>query len=248
MTAIHFVSSGKGNVGKSTFSTVLAYLADKANADPNLVDGDHQRQTFSRYLGDRVKTVILSEDPDYETQPDLIWSLIEEEDKDVIVDLGAETDTIINYWLEERNVYVSAQKLGVELYKWWVSDLDADSLQQLSKLSQSIQDIKHILVINLDRERKLEKWQAAIASNKALSAALSKNLQSIKFPRLVGTLAEDLRAHQLSFEQAIDEDFKGLGMLDRGTIAKWLKRCEKEINQVYAFQEIPAMAKANTQT
>lgn len=245
MTAIHFISSGKGNVGKSTFASFLAHLADRAGADPLLVDGDCQRQTFYRYLGSRVKTVVLSDDPALESQPDTIWYLVEKEDRDVIVDLGAQTDIIVNRWLDERSIYDSAQELGVEIYKWWVADLDKDSLNEVALLAQNIPAVKHVLVKNLDCA-KAPAWRATVKGNPALSEALSRNLQSIQFPRLFGTLVESLREQRVTFQDVIgDRNHEIIGMLDRGTILKWIKACEAEVTPIYAFQKPPPMAKAN---
>ena len=177
----------------------------------------------------------------------LVTASLQSGHKDVIVDLGAQTDMIINHWLDESNVYDAAQELGIELYKWWVSDLDADSLKDISQLSETIPAVNHVLVRNIDCAKSV-RWSATIASNQDLSKALSHNLKSIEFPRLRGTLVEDLRENLLTFEDVIAQDLEGLGMLERSAISKWLKRCEQEINQVYAFQEVPAMTKANSQS
>ena len=110
MTAIHIVSSGKGNVGKSGFASALYCIGFASGADPQLVDADDQKQTLFDLHGKDTSQIIISDDPALESQPDAIWYLSEKKKRDIIVDLAAESDVHVNKWLERRGVIQTAQK------------------------------------------------------------------------------------------------------------------------------------------
>lgn len=238
MTAIHLVSSGKGNVGKSAFATMLAGVARMSDHEPHLIDADVEQQTLSKLLGDRVKLVALSEDQALEEQPDLIWYLAEEQTGDLIVDLGAQTDKILRHWMDERGILEMAPDQGIKILKWWVSDLDENSLGEIVRLVGRDNEINHILVKNFDRV-KPEAWENHIEANKELKKALAGPLKSIDFPRLSSNLIVKLRAKTLSFEDVIqDEKHQRIDMLNRGTIMRWMRKCSLQISSIYEFPSL----------
>ncbi len=239
MTSIHIVSSGKGNVGKSAFASVLSYLAKKAEANPQLVDGDDQKQTFCKLHGEEATLISISDDPALERQPDSIWYLAEKNGQDVIVDLAAQADVYLNRWLLNRGVIETAKQSEVSIYKWWVCDLDPGSIAEIARLSMSeaFKDVRHVLVKSYYRARP-ELWDAELDENQTLKAALAKNLEVIEFPRLFGNLVTDLRQRGTTFvDIAADSDHTKIDMLNRSTVLRWLELCQAQVEKVYSFEQ-----------
>ena len=106
---MHFVVSGKANVGKSAFTEVLSAIAHLSGHQPFLVDADIHRQTLSK-VTETTRQVAMKDDPLYESQPDQFWVLAEKQEADVIVDLAGQTDSLLNNWLDNRAVTEAARE------------------------------------------------------------------------------------------------------------------------------------------
>ncbi|MEM6453008.1 MAG: hypothetical protein AAF703_22160 [Cyanobacteria bacterium P01_D01_bin.105] len=245
---IHIVSSGKGNVGKSAFASVLNYLAIEAGAEPRLIDADDQKQTCCQLHGDKATLISVSDDPALESQPDTIWYLASTTEQDVIVDLAAQADVYINRWLLGRGVIETAKQSDIQIYKWWVCDLDPGSLAEIARLSTSeeFEGVKHILVKSFHRARPAL-WDSELERNDALKAAIDKNLSVIDFPHLFGTLVNDLRQQGTTFGDVVaDTKHEKIDMLNRSTVMRWLESCRVEVEKMYTFRKIGTAKKTRT--
>lgn len=243
MTTIHLVTGGKGNVGKSSFACALATIGAAAGANPQLIDADEQKQTLSKLYG-KIPVVPLSGDPALQGQPDVIWQLTEENKRDVIVDLAAQTDVHINQWMENRGILDIAKLRGTKIIKWWVADLDPDSLTDLLKLHKEYpsDQITHVLVKSLYRGHELL-WAKTEAKGTKIDEAKNEGLKVIDFPRMFEGVIDRLRADKQTFRDVmLDDKHESTHMLNRATVLSWMRKFQAQINEVYEFTPVKVEA------
>ena len=238
---IHIVTSGKGNVGKSSFASALATVGAAAGANPQLIDADEQKQTLSKLYGEKKTLMVkLSDDPIYEGQPDAIWQMAESTGLDIIVDLAAQTDIHINRWMRDRGILDIAKLRNTRIIKWWVADLDSDSFVDLSKLctDYSSDQITHVLVKSLYRGRD-SLWEKIEQKNENITAAKKLGLKIIEFPRMFEGVIDKLRAKNQTFRDVmLDEQHKNIDMLNRSTVLSWIRKVQKQVEEVYQFTPV----------
>lgn len=242
MKTAHIVTGGKGNVGKTAFAELLTCAAIAAGQNPVLIDGDSKKQTFSRLRGKSVKTVVLSDDPMFESQPDLIWHQLAKEKQNVIVDLAAQSDHLFSSWLRVRGIADIANYSGAQIIKWWIADLDSDSFDELADLCEEFPTIKHVLVQSHFRARP-EMWAETLATNKSIKGAIASGLEVIEFPRMFVGVMDSLRRKKITFTDVLlDEEHKKVDMLNRSTVINWVAGAVAEVGTVYEFENIDASA------
>jgi hypothetical protein len=233
----HIITGGKGNIGKTAFAELLTCAAINAGHTPELIDADSKKQTFSRLRGNDVHKIALSDDPMFEAQPDLIWHLLASGDRDVIVDLAAQSDHLLTSWIQTRGIVRSAESNQIQIVKWWVADLDTNSFDELSQLYKKFPTIRHVLVQSHFRARP-EMWAETLATNETLKGAISNGLTTIEFPRMFVGVMDRLRQRKLTLSAAIlDENHKQIDMLDRSTVINWVEAATAQIQEVYQFQK-----------
>jgi hypothetical protein len=231
----HLVTGGKGNIGKTAFAELLTCAAINAGHAPELIDADSKKQTFSRLRGNAVHKIALSDDPMFEAQPDLIWHLLANGDRDVIVDLAAQSDHLLTNWLQARGIARAAESNQIQIIKWWVADLDTDSFDELSQLHKNFPTIRHVLVQSHFRVRP-EMWEETLATNAALKGAIADGLETIEFPRMFVGVMDRLRQRKLTLTAAVlDDKHEHMDMLDRSTVINWVEAASAQIQEAYQF-------------
>ncbi|EDX82529.1 hypothetical protein S7335_1233 [Synechococcus sp. PCC 7335] len=237
---IHIITSGKANVGKSSFAAALATVGANAGANPSLIDADDENQTLYKLYGKGVPRIKLSDDELYEAQPDTIWYKALQTGRDVIVDLAAQTDSHINRWLDDRGILEAAKDNNIGVIKWWLADLDPDSFERLDTLCQRYRtdEITHVLVKSHFRGRP-SLWAETEAENKNIITAKENGLKSIEFPKMFIGINDRLRANNQTFYEVLqDKKHENIDMLNRSSVIKWIKRCTEQIEQVYQFTPV----------
>ncbi|MGB3766589.1 MAG: hypothetical protein WA947_08515 [Phormidesmis sp.] len=236
MKTAHIVTGGKGNIGKTAFAELLTCMAIASGHQPNLVDADYKKQTLSRWRGDAVTKLMLSDDPTFASQPDNIWRLLVNEEGNVIVDLAAQSDHLLSSWLKERGIARAAEANQIQIIKWWVADLDTDSFEELVKSYADFPTIHHVLVKSHFRARS-EMWEEPLATNEALKGAIANGLKAIEFPRMFVGVMDKLRQQNVTLSTAIaDEEYKHVDMLDRSTVMNWVEDAAAQVQTIYQFQ------------
>lgn len=107
MKTLHMILQGKGGVGKSFVSSVLAqHLWQKSENLPLCIDTDPVNKTFSSYQALKVKKLeILKDDQiDPRTFDLLIEWLDQNESGHVIIDNGAATFVPISYYMVQNHI------------------------------------------------------------------------------------------------------------------------------------------------
>jgi len=237
MAAIHFVSGFHGHVGKSTYSSVLEHTLTSLGLRVHVVDGDYQKQTITRLYGDHVTQVVFSGDPDYSDSPDGILELVEKDpEAQVVVDLAADTDPYLNRWLEDRGLLEAAADEGIELYKWWVTDRDYDSLFALVTCAKraNMSQVCHILVKSHYSGRD-ELWPATLDTHKELKAAISSGaVKHLDFYRGFGQLVTQAQHQGLTWNEIMaDTEYKLVKRLNYASYKRWLDKNKVSIASVY---------------
>lgn len=237
MATLHLVSGFHGHIGKSTYAGVLEHVLTGLGLNVFVVDGDYQKQAISKLYGQATKQVIFSSDPDFSDAPDEILNIADgNPDAHIVVDLAADTDKFLNQWLEDRGLLEAGKEAGIELYKWWVSDLDDESLSTLAAraLRKDMADVHHILVKSHYSGR-AELWPGTLATHAALNSAIEAGkVQHIDFFRGFGKLVAHTQSQGLTWNEVIaDTEFKLINRLNYASLRRWLEKNREVIAQVY---------------
>ena len=116
---VHFILQGKGGIGKTLVSTILAqWLAAKDGAALRCYDTDQENATFSRYKAMDVKHVPVMTDArniDPKRFDALMIDLLET-DGNCVVDNGANTFSPLMGYLLENDCFSLLQESGRQVY------------------------------------------------------------------------------------------------------------------------------------
>lgn len=118
MKAVHFVLQGKGGVGKSFISSLLAQFLVENEPVVNFYDTDPVNSTFSQYEKLNVETVnILTEHQSIDSSKfDGLIEKIIEKDGVAVIDNGAATFIPLMQYLRENGVVELLKESGVDVY------------------------------------------------------------------------------------------------------------------------------------
>ena len=116
---VHFILQGKGGIGKTLVSTILAqWLAGKDEQRLRCYDTDQENATFSRYKAMDVKHVPVMTDArniDPKRFDALMIDLLEEEGN-CVIDNGANTFSPLMGYLLENDCFALLQESGRKVY------------------------------------------------------------------------------------------------------------------------------------
>lgn len=116
---VHFILQGKGGIGKTLVSTILAqWLAGKNDKPLRCFDTDQENATFSRYKAMNVKHVPVMTDNrmiDPKRFDSLMIDILEEEGN-CVVDNGANTFSPLMAYLLENDCFALLEESGRKVY------------------------------------------------------------------------------------------------------------------------------------
>ena len=117
MKQVHFIVQGKGGVGKSLISTMLAQYLVENYLNVYLFDTDPVNQTFSRYKALNVEIVNIAGKNNQidQSQFDLLIEDLIERDGVGVVDNGSTTFLPLMHYIEENGVIDILEENGVEV-------------------------------------------------------------------------------------------------------------------------------------
>jgi hypothetical protein len=116
---VHFILQGKGGIGKTLVSTILAqWLAAKDDTPLRCYDTDQENATFSRYKAMDVKHVpVMTEARTIDPKRfDALMIDILEEDGNCVIDNGANTFSPLVAYLIENDCFTLLQESGRKVY------------------------------------------------------------------------------------------------------------------------------------
>ena len=116
MANIHMILQGKGGVGKSFISAVLAQYKQATGEHPLCIDTDPVNATFHGYKGlDVRKLDLLEADEINPRRFDTLIEWIAQSKEDVIIDSGAATFVPLSHYLLSNEVPALLRSMGHEL-------------------------------------------------------------------------------------------------------------------------------------
>lgn len=223
MKSLSFIGGEKGGVGKSVVSRVLAqYFIDHQKPITGF-DTDRSHASFRRFYADYASRIIVDS---YEGL-DLIASDFEdgadqEGDKNVIVDLAAQTAEPLARWIKDSDLLGLFAEMGVKVYFWHVADGGKDSADLLGRLIDSYGDnVNYIVVRNMGRGSDFSLLDKSLEMKRATDLGALV----ITLPQLHETSMRKIDAQNVSFWAAINnrQGPDALGLLERQRVKTWLK-------------------------
>ncbi len=116
---VHFVLQGKGGIGKTYVSTILAqWLQTKSETPLRCYDTDQENTTFSRYKSLDVKHVpVMTESRTIDPKRfDALMIDILEADGNCVIDNGANTFSPLMAYLIENDCFTLLEESGRKVY------------------------------------------------------------------------------------------------------------------------------------
>lgn len=116
MAKVHMVLQGKGGVGKSLISALIAQFLQNRDQCPLCVDTDPVNATFEGYKALNVRRLHILEGDEINTRNfDALVEMIAAADDDVIVDNGASSFVPLSHYLISNQVPALLQSMGHQL-------------------------------------------------------------------------------------------------------------------------------------
>jgi hypothetical protein len=193
---VHWIGGEKGGVGKSVVARLLVqYWIDRA-IDFRAFDTDRSHGALLRYYSGYAEPL----DPTRLEELDRIVDAIDEPVEEVVVDLAAQTEADVEAWLTSGDVIPLFQRLGHEIWWWYVIDDGKDSVRLLSRLLDRLDDPVHLVCVrNLGRGRDFMLFDEA----KLQERILQRGGDVIEIPELHARSMLKMDAYDKSFWAAI---------------------------------------------
>ncbi len=226
MATIHLIGGEKGGVGKSVVARLLAqYMIDENIAFVGF-DTDRSHGALLRYYADYAAQTAIDH---FESLDAIIENAAAHPDRNILVDLAAQTQQPLTKWLEESGVLELAQELDITMQYWHVMDSGKDSVDLLGKLLATFGDtMQYVLVLNQARDDNF----SLLLQSPAYRQALEFGAKIVNIKRLYAPVMSKIDGLSLSFwaakNKAEDSD-QGLGLLERQRLKIWLSHAYKEI-------------------
>lgn len=223
MPTIHLVGGEKGGVGKSFQARCMTHVLQSLKRDFHVVETDRVNPSLAACWNGKVEYAVWREDEENVGQAN------------EILDFGAEKETIVNLpaasrlslipWFDTYDVLSVAKDVGVEFKYWFVCSGTPDSVRALiDNLTTFEKLLPHVVVKN----NGVNKDWSYFDNHERLQRLLKRNrVRVVELPRLVGSVGDKIEQSSLSFSEALTN--KGLTLLDRAALKKFLGSATKEI-------------------
>src|SRR5689334_23364796 len=109
MASVHFIGGEKGGVGKSVVARVLAQYMIDGNIPFVGFDTDRSHGSLLRFYGDYASPVVVD---NYEGLDQIIETALLEPEKNILIDLAAQTHDALVKWMDESGVLELARESG----------------------------------------------------------------------------------------------------------------------------------------
>jgi hypothetical protein len=215
MKKVHFILQGKGGIGKSFVSTLIAQYIQQQDPDVLCLDTDPINATFSSFPTLNVRSVTLLESNNTidERRFDDMMEEIFESDSNVVVDNGAASFTPLSSYLIDNEALTAIQEAGKEVV---IHSVIAGGLAQdntvsdfVNLTSQLPEGVQVVVWLNehfgpIEANGKTFEEMKAYLDNKERVSAI------IRLPkRTENTYGQDLAAmlkKRLTFKEALASD------------------------------------------
>lgn len=226
MGKVHFIGGEKGGVGKSMTARVLAqYYIDHQR--PFLgFDCDASHGTFSRFYQDYASAVVVGDD---DSLDGMLSAVEEHPERDLIIDLAAQSAQPINRWVEETDVFGLLNELGMQVVWWHVMDDGADSVTLLEQVLDRYQEqpVSIVVVQNLGRGDSFERFQ----QSRVYQQVVAQEAAVIELPRLHTKLTQKIDFNNSSF-WAVANDRSLMNIAERQRMKVWLRKSYEQLEKL----------------
>jgi len=148
MSTIHFIGGEKGGVGKSVVARLLAQYWIDRNQSWRGFDTDRSHGALMRYYEGFATALEIAELEDL----DKIMEAASADQRQILVDLAAQTEAGLHDWIDSGGVLDLARELGIEVVFWHVMDDGKDSVALLERLLDRYgDDANYVVVLNRGR-------------------------------------------------------------------------------------------------
>ncbi|MEY2930266.1 MAG: hypothetical protein RL033_1015 [Pseudomonadota bacterium] len=236
MSTVHFVGGEKGGVGKSVLARLLAQLFIERGEPFAALDADLSHGALVRYYADYARGVDL-------TQPegaDQIMDSALTTERNVLVDLPAQSHRALQRWVETADVLSYARETGVRIVFWYVTDGGFDSVSHLEQLLALLGTAAQCVVVkNQGRSRDFSQFDASPAYQRLLE--LGGRVTTL--PELDSTVMYKIDRFGSSFWAAIHatEGERALSPMERRRAKLWLQRAHQALDQVGQGRPLTAL-------
>jgi len=215
MKKVHFILQGKGGIGKSFISALIAQFIQQADPDVLCLDTDPVNATFSSFPALKARSVALMEANNLidESRFDDMMEEIFNTDSNVVVDNGAASFTPLSSYLLDNEAFTAIQEAGKEVVVHSViagglaqDNTVSDFLNLTSQLPEGVQVVvwlnEHFGPIEANGKT-FEEMKAYLENKERVSAI-------IRLPkRTENTYGKDLAAmlkKRYTFQEALGSD------------------------------------------
>lgn len=227
MSKIHFVGGEKGGVGKSVLARLLAQYHIDRGLPFTAFDTDRSHGALMRFYGAFSRPMVLD---DFESADQLMEAALET-DRDVLVDLAAQTSLPLHRWIDQNDLLALAGEEGVQVVFWHVLDDGADGIALLDNLLQRYgATAAYVVVRNHGRGKDF----SALDASAPLTQALALSATTIDLPDLHAATMRKIDHGNASLWAAAHTKEVGLGLMDRQRVKVWSKRVYQQFDQAGA--------------
>jgi hypothetical protein len=211
MAKIHIVLQGKGGVGKSFISAMIAQYKISKGQSPLCIDTDPVNSTFHGFKALNVRLLEIMEGDEIRSRKfDTLVELISPSKNDVVIDNGASSFVPLTHYLISNQVPSLLQDMGHEMVVHTVitgSQALLDTVNGFAQLaSQFPEQALFVVWLNpfwgpIEHEGKSFEQMKAYTTNKARVSAI------VKIPALkedtYGRDLSDMLQDRLTFDEAL---------------------------------------------
>ena len=229
MGALNLIGGEKGGVGKSVMCRVLAqYFIDKG-IDFAGFDTDESNSSFTRFYSDFV---VPASTASYEGLDAVAEAFVENPDKQVLVDLAAQTLAPVSRWVLDSGLNEVLAEMDIGFNCWHVMDDGRESTDLLGRLFDTFgAEPKYFVVLNYGRGGEF----TAFENSGLKQRAAELKAQIMELPKLHENCMRKIDLHDASFWAAVNNKERNdgtLGLLERQRVKVWLKKAYESIDKL----------------
>ena len=225
MSKIHFVGGEKGGVGKSVLARLLAQYHIDRGLPFSAFDSDRSHGALLRFYGDFSHPLVLE---DF-TSADQIMETAMESDRDILVDLAAQTSQPLHLWIEQNDLLAMAQSMQIPVCFWHVLDDGADGIRLLDALFERYGSAAaYVVVKNYGRGKDFSTFDASPVQARARQLGAA----GLDLPELHAATMRKIDHAGTSLWAATQNGQPGLGLMDRQRVRVWSNRVYQQFDRL----------------
>lgn len=226
---IHLIGGEKGGVGKSVLSRVLAQYYIDREIPFKAFDADLSHGALMRYYREFSEPIDISKFESFDT----IIETAMETNKQVLVDLPAQSTAMVDRWISESDLVEFCKENDIILTMWHVMDDGTDSVRLLEKTLETYENVpNYVLVRNFGRgadfsffdDSEARKWAEVMGARVMDLPGLHAGAM-----RKIDRVGASLWAAANNKDEASGPT---LGMLERQRVKVWLRNAYTAIDAV----------------